>query len=101
MNSNKWRNWGLVAMFAGFFLMYSSVYDKALIPYFLPIGSIGVIFGIGSYFRFGPVNPSIKTQECPRCGERVRLTGEHDACSHCKQPLQRTADGSYEPYLPS
>jgi len=101
MNSNKWRNWGLVSMFAGFFLMYSSVYDKALIPFFLPIGSIGVLIGIGTYFRFGPVNSSIHTIDCPKCGTNTRLTGKYDACSFCKQPLKRMENGTYEPYLPS
>lgn len=88
-------------MFGGFFVMYAGVYNKSLIPYLLPVGSIGVLAGILIYFRFGPVNPSIKTIECPRCGRRTRLTGEFDACSHCKQPLRRTPEGTYEPHVPS
>jgi endogenous inhibitor of DNA gyrase (YacG/DUF329 family) len=101
MNANKWRNWALVFMFGGFFVMYCGMYSIGLLPYLLVIGSIGVVIGILIYFRFGPVNKTIQESECPRCGKPTRLTGETDACSHCQQPLRRTKDGNYEPYVPS
>lgn len=79
--------------------MYCGMYSRRLSPYLLTIGGIGVVLGILLYFRFGPVNTSIKETECPRCGQRVRLTGDVDACTHCQQPLHRTESGSYEPYV--
>lgn len=100
MNSSRWRNWGLVAMFGGFFVMYCGMYSRALLPYLLIIGGIGVVAGILIYFRYGPVNPSIAEIECPRCGQPTRLTGPEDACSHCRQPLRKTENGTYEPYVP-
>ncbi|MCL6593403.1 MAG: hypothetical protein K6T31_05460 [Alicyclobacillus sp.] len=100
MNANKWRNWALVFMFGGFFIMYAGVYHRAWIPYLLAIGTAGVLAGILIYFRFGPVNPALHNVQCPRCGKVTRLTGVVDACSHCRQPLRRTAQGDYEPYVP-
>ncbi|MCL6452000.1 MAG: hypothetical protein K6T78_00050 [Alicyclobacillus sp.] len=97
MNSNKWRNWALVFMFGGFFVMYCGMYSRALLPYLLVVGGIGVVIGILLYFRFGPVNTSIQKVTCPRCGQSARLTGEIDACPHCHLTLRRTPSGSYEP----
>ncbi len=99
LNVNKWRNAALVFMFGGFFVMYLGVFNKSLLPFLLVIGSLGVVGGILIYFRFGPVNQSIHETECPRCGVRVRLTGQTDACSHCEQPLRRTESGEDEPYV--
>lgn len=99
MNINKFRNWALVFMFGGFFLMYLGMFNKGLLPFLLVIGGFGVVLGILMYFRFGPVNPSIHETECPRCGVKVRLTGKTDACSHCGQGLRRTDAGHYEPYV--
>ncbi|MCL6631365.1 MAG: hypothetical protein K6T63_01925 [Alicyclobacillus herbarius] len=98
MNVNKWRNLALVCLFAGFFVMYLGVYNKALLPYLTTAGGLGVLAGILLYFRFGPVNPSIQTIQCPRCGKPTRPTGRYDACAECGQPLQRTPAGTYEPY---
>lgn len=97
VNVNKWRNWALVFMFGGFFVMYCGVFNRTLLPILLVIGGIGVVIGILMYFRFGPVNPRIQTIECPRCGEQTRLTGPRDACSHCQQVLRLTDGGTYEP----
>lgn len=88
-------------IFGGFFIMYFGVYSRSLLPYLMIVGGIGVAAGILLYFRFGPVNQSITTIECPRCGEMTRPTGQYDACAHCQQPLRRTADGDYEPYVSS
>ncbi|MCL6445399.1 MAG: hypothetical protein K6T83_18400 [Alicyclobacillus sp.] len=99
MNANKWRNWALVYMFGGFFIIYCGVYSKALLPYLLGLGSIGVVAGILIYFRFGPVNPTMRTIECPRCSNKTRLTGPEDACDTCHLPLRRTEHGTYEPYV--
>lgn len=99
MNSNKGRNLALIFMFGGFFIMYLGMFNRALLPYLLTIGGIGVVLGIIMYFRFGPVNPKIKEVECPRCGKFSRLTGAYDACTHCGQTLQRTDSGTYEPYV--
>jgi ribosomal protein L37E len=99
MNVNKWRNLALVFLFGGFFVMYLGVYNARLLPYLTVLGGLGVLAGILLYFRFGPVNPSIRTIPCPRCGQDTRPTGKFDACSHCGQPLQRTPSGSYEPYV--
>jgi hypothetical protein len=101
MNVNKWRNWALVFMFGGFFVMYLGLFDKAILPVLLILGGLSVVTGILMYFRFGPVNTSIHETECPRCGSKIRLTGETDACSQCRLPLRRTADGQYEPYVPN
>ncbi|MBX6353115.1 MAG: hypothetical protein IRZ10_07235 [Thermoflavifilum sp.] len=100
MNAEKWRNIGLVFLFAGFFVMYLGVYDKPLIPVLTCIGAVGVLAGIGIYFRFGPISGSGRRIQCPRCGQVTRLTGSHDQCAHCKQPMRRTATGDYEPYVP-
>ncbi|MCL6627149.1 DUF2614 family zinc ribbon-containing protein [Alicyclobacillus shizuokensis] len=99
MNVNRWRNLALVFLFAGFFVMYLGVYSKRLLPYLTIAGGIGVLAGILLYFRFGPVNPSIRTIQCPRCGRDTRPTGQYDACAHCGLPLQRTPAGTYEPYV--
>lgn len=99
MNANRWRNWALIFMFGGFFVMYFGIYNKQLLPYLTVVGGLFVLAGILLYFRFGPVNQSIQTIECPRCGEQMRPTGAVDACSNCKQPLRRTDSGTYEPYL--
>jgi ribosomal protein L37E len=101
MKSNKWRNWALVYMFSGFFIMYIGVYVRSLLPYLIPIGGLGVVAGILLYFRFGPVNKSIQETECPRCGQMTRLIGDHDSCSHCGQSLRKTNTGTYEPYVKS
>lgn len=97
MNVNKWRNWALVFMFGGFFVMYCGVFNHTLLPYLLAVGGVGVVVGILMYFRYGPVNSSIQTVECPRCGQETRLTGPIDACNHCHQRLRKTESGSYEP----
>ncbi|WP_029422659.1 DUF2614 family zinc ribbon-containing protein [Alicyclobacillus macrosporangiidus] len=99
MNVDKWRNWALVMMFGGFFVMYSGVYHRAWIPYLMVIGGLGVLAGILVYFRFGPVNPTVHEAECPRCGRITRLTGAYDACRHCHQPMRRVPGGGYEPYV--
>lgn len=88
-------------MFGGFFVMYLGMYSVRLLPYLLVIGGVGVLIGILMYFRFGPVNKTIHESECPRCGRMTKLTGETDACSYCQQPLRRTQDGNYEPYVKS
>jgi hypothetical protein len=100
VNAEKWRNLGLVFMFGGFAIMYFGVYDKPLIPVLTIIGAIGVAAGIGVYFRFGPVGGTGRRVQCPRCGEVTRLSGRHDRCAHCKQPMRRTPGGDYEPYVP-
>ncbi|GGJ05629.1 hypothetical protein GCM10010885_13470 [Alicyclobacillus cellulosilyticus] len=100
MNANRWRNGALVLMFAGFFTMYGGVYKLQWMPFLLVLGSLGVLAGILIYFRFGPVNPRLRTMDCPRCGERIRLAGERDACPHCRLALYRTAAGTYEPHVP-
>lgn len=79
--------------------MYCGVYSARLLPYLLAAGSAGVVAGILLYFRYGPVNPSVRTVDCPRCGRATRLTGKEDACSHCRQPLRLTDGGHYEPYV--
>jgi hypothetical protein len=96
---NKWRNWALIFMFGGFFVMYLGMFNKMLLPILLVVGGLGVVVGILLYFRFGPVNPTIREIDCPRCGTKIRLTGERDACSHCGQRLLRTEEGNYEPYV--
>ncbi|WP_026974214.1 DUF2614 family zinc ribbon-containing protein [Alicyclobacillus contaminans] len=100
MNINRWRNWALLLMFGGFFVMYLGVYDKVLLPVLLVIGSLAWVAGIGIYFRFGPVNTRLNEIECPRCGQRIRLTGATDACAHCGLPMRRVEGGQYEPYVP-
>lgn len=79
--------------------MYCGMFNRNLAPYLLTIGGFGVVVGILLYFRFGPVNTSIKEIDCPRCGQKVRLTGDVDACTYCHQALRRTESGSYEPYV--
>lgn len=98
MTASRWRNWALVFMFGGFFVIYCGVYNRVLLPYLLAVGSIGVVMGILIYFRFGPVNPTVKHVQCPRCGQQTRLTGTVDACSNCQQKMRLTESGTYEPY---
>ncbi len=97
MNVNKWRNWALVFMFGGFFVMYCGVFNHTLLPYLLAVGGAGVVVGILMYFRYGPVTPGIHTVKCPGCSQETRLTGTVDTCSHCHQRLRKTRTGSYEP----
>ena len=99
MNVNKWRNWALVFMFGGFFVMYFGMFNRALLPYLLVVGGTGVVAGILLYFRFGPVNSLVREIQCPRCGQTIKLTGERDKCLYCHQPLHRTVEGDYEPYV--
>lgn len=97
MNVNRWRNYALVFMFGGFFIMYCGVFNRVLLPYLLLVGTLLLIAGIMMYFRFGPVNPSVLRIPCPRCGKETRVTGEEDSCSHCGQRLRKNTSGHYEP----
>jgi len=100
VNSNRFRNQSLIYMFSGFFIIYCGIYSRALLPYLLAVGSVGVFIGIMLYFRYGPVNQTnVHTLECPRCGQMARLTGQEDMCSHCGQAMRRTEAGTYEPFV--
>lgn len=100
MNSNRFRNQSLIYMFSGFFIIYCGIYSRTLLPYLLALGSIGVFIGMMLYFRYGPVNQSnVQTIDCPRCGQRTRLTGTEDHCTHCGQAMRKTGAGTYEPFV--
>jgi hypothetical protein len=99
VNQNRFRNWSLAFLFGGFFIMYSGMFSKSLLPVLLVVGGISVVIGMLLYFRYGPVSSQMYTTLCPRCGASIRLTGKADACNHCGLTLRKTPTGEYEPYV--
>ncbi|QZA33375.1 DUF2614 family zinc ribbon-containing protein [Hydrogenibacillus sp. N12] len=87
---NAYRSISLLALLAGFLLMYGAILLKGLPLLAGGLMVAGFLFVIGSglsYFLIGALSMRAVRVVCPTCGRETKMLGMHDRCLYCGQRL--------------
>mgnify|MGYP001954983843 CR=1 FL=1 len=87
---NKFRNFALILVFLGVFIMYVALLFKnhpILMTILMILGFLSVFLSSFVYLWVGML--SVKTVQviCPNCGRPTKILGRVDLCMFCNEPL--------------